>query len=69
MTNFDRSVSCLRASGYRPFTPDFNHGRAARWLPQSTSDRAIAAAASRIDAIIAAFCVGFIVGGLLERMF
>lgn len=62
MSNFDRAVDRMRANGYLPFTPDANNGRAPRTLREAGMAPELAAAASHMDAVIAAFALGVMLG-------
>lgn len=63
MSNFDRAVDRMRAKGSLPFTPDANNGRAPRTLREAGMAPELAAAASyRMDAVIAAFALGVMLG-------
>lgn len=64
-TNFDRAVMRMRQRGHLPFTPDGNHGRAVRVLRNAELSPDLAAAAGRMDAIIAAFALGVMLGFIL----
>jgi hypothetical protein len=68
--NFERAVARMQQRGCRPFTPDGpSNVRSARWLPATASElataSALAAPADRIDALIAAFAVGVLLGMLI----
>lgn len=68
---FDHAASVMRSKGAQPFSPDGPSAvRSARWLPASdtsdTSDAgALDASALPIDAVIAAFAVGVLLGMLI----
>lgn len=51
ITNFERATAIMQSSGYRPFQPDLNHGRAERVL-HGRSMLNIEPAASPIDRVI-----------------
>lgn len=62
---FDHAVSVMRGKGCKPFSPDGPSAvRSARWLPASDTD-ALAASALPIDAVIAAFAFGVLLGMMI----
>lgn len=65
-TNFDRAVTRMRARGSLPFTPDgTSNARTLRWLPGQQDTFKLGNHAERMDAIIAAFCLGVALGMLI----
>lgn len=62
---FNHAIRIMRAKGCKPFTPDGPSAvRSARWLPEDGS-ATLEAAALPIDAIIAAFAIGVLLGMLI----
>lgn len=61
-STFDGAVSRMHGQGYRPFCPDRNTAHSARWLRDHEMPDAVRDSAARIDALIAAFAVGVLLG-------
>lgn len=65
VSNFDRAVARMQAKGMRPFCPDSATGATHRWMRDCDMPPEIAASAARIDALIAAFAIGALLGFLI----
>lgn len=65
MNKLEHAVNRMRASGHLPFCPDGPNGRAPRTLREAEMAPELAGAASRIDAVVAAFALGVMLGMLI----
>lgn len=65
MTNFERASLRMRSQGFRPFQPDTNTANTARSLPGDTLPPELATDAARMDAFIAVFAMGVVLGWLI----
>ena len=64
-SNFERAVARIQARGMSPLCPDVATGAAPRWVRDCDMPPEIAAGAARMDALIAAFAIGAILGWLI----
>lgn len=66
MTNFERATRRLQAAGTRPWQPDHATCPTARWVRDADMPLEVQQSAARMDAIIAAFAIGMLIGFALK---
>lgn len=65
-STFDRAVSRMTSQGFRPFCPDGDTRGSVRWMRYNgTLDNPACGRSERMDALIAAFCAGLLLGILI----
>ena len=62
VSNFERATNRLQAAGTRPWQPDHAACRTARWVSDAEMPLELQRDAARMDAIIAAFAIGALLG-------
>ena len=65
ITNFERATRRLQAAGTRPWQPDHATCRTQRWVRDADMPLELQQSAARMDAIIAAFAIGVLLGLVL----
>ena len=66
MTNFERATARMQSRGCRPFQPDHAVCPTPRWMRDADMPTEVAQSAARMDALIAALAIGFILGMLVQ---
>lgn len=66
MTNFERAIARMQSRGCRPFRPDHATARSQRWVRDADMPAEVAQAAARMDALIGALAIGFVLGMLVQ---